>query len=208
MMDMADRIQQLRKAKGISQEELADQIGVSRQAVSKWESGQSAPDIERVLLLCGYFETTADYLLRGIEPEQEAGRHSAVLPAIAGAVFNAVGLVFAVTVWIERRTAYAAGIGLALMLLGCGVFLCGQLLDFREKERARRLFLLPDVWTLLPIPAASCFNLLCGLRQGNFGELAPLPLLGNSLALYLLYWLCYFAVCIAVDALILRKMRG
>ena len=39
-MTMADRIQALRKAKGISQEELADQIGVSRQAVSKWESEQ------------------------------------------------------------------------------------------------------------------------------------------------------------------------
>ena len=40
-MTLADRIQHLRKAKGISQEELADQIGVSRQAVSKWESGVS-----------------------------------------------------------------------------------------------------------------------------------------------------------------------
>jgi transcriptional regulator with XRE-family HTH domain len=38
-MSIADRIQTLRKSKGISQEELADKIGVSRQAVSKWESG-------------------------------------------------------------------------------------------------------------------------------------------------------------------------
>ncbi len=40
-MNLADRIQQLRKIRGISQEELADRIGVSRQAVSKWESGGS-----------------------------------------------------------------------------------------------------------------------------------------------------------------------
>ena len=40
-MNIADRIQQLRKKKGISQEELADRIGISRQAVSKWESGVS-----------------------------------------------------------------------------------------------------------------------------------------------------------------------
>ena len=40
-MNLADRIQQLRKRRGISQEELADRIGVSRQAVSKWESGVS-----------------------------------------------------------------------------------------------------------------------------------------------------------------------
>ena len=49
-MSIADRIQTLRKSKGISQEELADKIGVSRQAVSKWESGQSAPDIEKIIL--------------------------------------------------------------------------------------------------------------------------------------------------------------
>ena len=43
-MNMADRIQHLRKSKGISQEELADKVGVSRQAVSKWESEQSTPE--------------------------------------------------------------------------------------------------------------------------------------------------------------------
>ena len=44
---MADRIQYLRKSKGISQEELADKVGVSRQAVSKWESEQSTRSEER-----------------------------------------------------------------------------------------------------------------------------------------------------------------
>ena len=48
-MNMADRIQYLRKSKGISQEELADKVGVSRQAVSKWESEQSTPDLEKII---------------------------------------------------------------------------------------------------------------------------------------------------------------
>ena len=67
-MTLADRIQQLRKQKGISQEELADRVGVSRQAVSKWESAQSVPDLDKILLLSDYFEVTTDYLLKGIEP--------------------------------------------------------------------------------------------------------------------------------------------
>ena len=67
-MTLADRIQHLRKAKGISQEELADQIGVSRQAVSKWESGQSSPDLEKVILLSEFFDVATDYLLKGMEP--------------------------------------------------------------------------------------------------------------------------------------------
>lgn len=54
-MNIADRIQKLRKTKGISQEQLADVVGVSRQAVSKWESGQSIPDLEKVILMSDYF---------------------------------------------------------------------------------------------------------------------------------------------------------
>ena len=83
-MDIADRIQNLRKSRGISQEELADKIRVSRQAVSKWESKQSTPDIEKIILLSDYFETTTDYLLKGIEPVGESGKQrSAVLFTVA-----------------------------------------------------------------------------------------------------------------------------
>ena len=59
-MNIADRIQKLRKAKGISQEQLADVVGVSRQAVSKWESEQSIPDLEKVILMSNYFGVTTD----------------------------------------------------------------------------------------------------------------------------------------------------
>lgn len=55
-MNIADRIQYLRKTKGMSQEELADQIGVSRQAVSKWESEQSTPDLEKIIIICRNFK--------------------------------------------------------------------------------------------------------------------------------------------------------
>ena len=67
-MNIADRIQYLRKTKGMSQEELADQIGVSRQAVSKWESEQSTPDLEKIIIMSNLFEVTTDYILKGIEP--------------------------------------------------------------------------------------------------------------------------------------------
>ena len=67
-MNVADRILLLRKQKGLSQEQLADEIGVSRQLVSKWENEQAIPDMERIMILSEYFETTTDYLLKGIEP--------------------------------------------------------------------------------------------------------------------------------------------
>ena len=67
-MNLSDRIQYLRKARGISQEGLADQLGVSRQAVSKWESEQSMPDLDKIISMSDYFAVTTDYLLKGIEP--------------------------------------------------------------------------------------------------------------------------------------------
>ena len=70
-MNVADRIQSLRKIKGISQEQLAEAIGVSRQAVSKWESEQSTPDLEKIILMSDFFDVTTDYLLKGIEPTNE-----------------------------------------------------------------------------------------------------------------------------------------
>ena len=66
-MNIADRILYLRKSKGISQEELADKVGVSRQAVSKWESEQSMPDVEKIIIMSDYFNVTTDYILKGIE---------------------------------------------------------------------------------------------------------------------------------------------
>ena len=70
-MILADKIIELRKKNGWSQEELADQLGVSRQAVSKWESASSIPDLERVLGMSRLFGVSTDYLLKD-EIEGEA----------------------------------------------------------------------------------------------------------------------------------------
>ena len=63
-MQLSDKIIKLRKQNGWSQEELAEKTGVSRQAVSKWESAQSVPDIEKILLLSELFGVSTDYLLK------------------------------------------------------------------------------------------------------------------------------------------------
>lgn len=63
-MILADKIIRLRKKNGWSQEELADQMHVSRQAVSKWEAAQTTPDLEKILMLGKLFGVTTDYLLK------------------------------------------------------------------------------------------------------------------------------------------------
>jgi len=62
-MSLGLRIQQLRKAGGLSQEQLADYLNVSRQAISKWETDQSSPDIENILAISNVFSISTDELL-------------------------------------------------------------------------------------------------------------------------------------------------
>ncbi len=63
-MILADKIISLRKKCGWSQEELAEQLGISRQSVSKWESGMSIPDLEKIVKMSALFGVSTDYLLK------------------------------------------------------------------------------------------------------------------------------------------------
>lgn len=72
-MILADKIIALRKKEGWSQEELAHQLEVSRQAVSKWESGASVPDLDKILKLSQIFGVSTDYLLQESMEEMPAG---------------------------------------------------------------------------------------------------------------------------------------
>jgi len=124
-MNIADRIQYLRKQKGLSQEELADKIGVSRQAVSKWESEQSTPDLDKIIVMSDLFEVTTDYILKGIEPVSTTSKKT------VKALYLGFVLVFATIAGIWSFTANrfnydeclfiilaggAVGLGLALII--------------------------------------------------------------------------------------------
>jgi transcriptional regulator with XRE-family HTH domain len=70
-MRLGQKIADLRKKNNLSQESLAEKMNVSRQAVSKWESEQSIPDIEKIVNLSELFGVTTDYLLKSGEPSFE-----------------------------------------------------------------------------------------------------------------------------------------
>ena len=70
-MIFADKVVQLRKKSGWSQEELAEKLNVTRQSVSKWEGAQSIPDLEKILQLAQIFGVSTDYLLKDELAEAE-----------------------------------------------------------------------------------------------------------------------------------------
>lgn len=229
-MNLADRIQYLRKQKGISQEELAEKMLISRQAVSKWESGQSAPDLEKIVMLSDYFKVTTDYLLKGVEPEREkwceahvqdtlTGKSEAdntgikeadaMIFTVAGTVMNVIALITSVTVWIDVQRTYAVGVGLIMMAAGCGLFAIGQIACAKESRRkAAKYFALINVWILAFLPWSCVFNIASGILGGYWGMLAPIPMLGNSFKIYIAGWIIYILICTIADLLIYKWTKG
>lgn len=71
-MNFSEKLKEIRKNEGLSQEQLAEKIGVSRQAITKWETGKGLPDIENMVIIAEIFKTTLDELLRDSAVRQEA----------------------------------------------------------------------------------------------------------------------------------------
>lgn len=207
-MNIADRIQSLRKHKGISQEELADKIGVSRQAVSKWESEQSSPDIEKVILMSDYFDVTTDYLLKGIEQvsDESEKEMDARIFSLVGTMFNFIGLIVAIMIWIEERTPISVAVGLIVMALGCMIYVIGEFIG-DNKKTSRLVFWIINIWILSLIPISCIFNCVQGIAEGHWWTFSPIPQLGNSIGAYEMCWISYFILCVLFDIAIIRYTK-
>ena len=127
-MKLNEKIAYYRRDKRLSQEELAAQVGVSRQAVSKWELGEAAPDIGKLLALAKAFGVTTDHLLdEEAEPERPASPQPAQEPSAPPPPPQAApgaGLPGFIGRMV-RRWGWLAGVYIALQ--GLGVTLVGAL---------------------------------------------------------------------------------
>lgn len=70
VMKLDEKLYTLRKKSGLSQEQLGEQLHVSRQAISKWESGQSVPESDKLIAISKYFNVTLDYLMKEDDGKQ------------------------------------------------------------------------------------------------------------------------------------------
>ena len=120
-MTLSGKILYCRKKAGLSQEALAEKLGVSRQAVSKWETGEAVPELSKLVLLAAAFGVTTDWLLSESEPEPEPVEPPA--NSAAGTAENTPG-----ANWVEsvpgvigrliRRYGWLYGVYTALAGLG------------------------------------------------------------------------------------------
>ena len=160
-MNLADRIQSLRKTKGISQEELADTIGVSRQAVSKWESEQSIPDLDKVIIMSEYFDVTTDYILRGIEPTKNSEEKSVVMTSkilyLASTAFIIIGLLCAFASWYAEKSAEGIWGSMIIQVIGIIGYFIGKVIS---KAKAPLLINWLNIIIILFIPISLIVTLI------------------------------------------------
>ena len=107
-MKIAEKIITLRKQAGLSQEELADKVFVSRQAVSKWESEQAVPDIDKIVILSEIFGVSTDYLLK--DDEVCATSQKELIKTVTEAETNGF-------MKDKKKTALLSALGVALCIL-------------------------------------------------------------------------------------------
>ena len=124
-MILADKIIRLRKKNGWSQEELADKMNVSRQAVSKWEAAQTTPDLEKILQLGNLFGVTTDYLLKDELVDEE------FVEGVDETSIRKISLAEAID-YLEQRKNASVQIAIATLLCIISPILIFLLLAFSE----------------------------------------------------------------------------
>ena len=165
-MILAEKITILRKRNGWSQEELAEQLGVSRQAISKWESAQSTPDLKRILAMAEAFGVSTDILLKDEEPLQE-------LPAYTETEITAVGKLPEAeplrSVSMEEANDFLALKAVSAGRTAIGVMLC---------------ILSPILLILLSTAQEMGLVPLTEMQAAGFGILVLMLLVGAAVALF------------------------
>lgn len=157
-MEFYQKLKNIRKENGMSQEELADQLGVSRQAVSKWENGQGFPETEKLMQISSLFNVSLDYLLkeeRGETAAEEESGYYASREMVEGFLLS------------KRQGALRIGIGVAVIISS---------LIFTSIPGGS----FGDVLFLLGAAAGIGILVAQGFRPKRYGELETQPLVFDS----------------------------
>ena len=172
-MILADKIIDERKKNGWSQEDLADKLGVSRQSVSKWESAQSIPDLQRILEMSKLFGVSTDYLLK--DEEGDRGSFEAEDP---GEIRRRVSMEEA-NDFLAANEGFAKKVSLGVAMIISGVVLLlvavalqsGNVIPVSENAAAG----IGVVLLLLSVAAALAIIIPAGLAYSKWGWLGERP---------------------------------
>lgn len=161
-MTLGEKIQTCRKLKGLSQEEVASALGISRQALSKWECNTSTPDTDRIVALSNYFNITTDYLLKdgytdeSVPLNKEDKKQSGNIPISISTAIVTIGLIIALAMANDgSKFLYwqftSAALGIGIQIAGICVF---EVLYFSKHFQIKNQYLFWGIntWLLSAMP--------------------------------------------------------
>ena len=195
-MLLGEKLRKLRIARQLSQEQLAEKLQVSRQAISKWELGESMPDTENLILLSKFYGVSIDYLLLNelnISSELETKRSRSFPIFIFGMGGLVIGLILSIVLWCTYQSILMASIGLIIQIISVTVVLIKQ---SELSSQLQRLFLMISAWMIFPF---ICFYI--GSLMMNF-----YPVSRSAMLDFIVEFIFYLVVCTGITVT-LKKVR-
>ncbi len=202
---MGGKLQLLRKQKGMSQEQLASQLTVSRQAISKWELDSSLPDTENVIQLSKLFGVSTDYLLNdeiendvdipAVKINENYMKAEMHIKAsfIIGIGIMVIGLLISLIGWRTYQTEIAVIIGIVVQICGIIIFeLMQSRCTISRKLTVKGRFYSISLWITCPFFALFLSRIILGINPKPYshwtGLIAPT--------------IIYFAICVTTTFII------
>lgn len=163
---LGEKIQQLRKNNNLSQEQLAEQLSVSRQSISKWELSESIPDINKIVQLSKVFQVSTDYLLLddidsemcipAAKNDRELIKKQYNLKTLFAVCtgISIIGLFMSLVALFTWTTMLSHSVGMIVQIISYIIFESISIRYTTENERKiiRKHFYVINVWLISPIP--------------------------------------------------------
>lgn len=154
-MSLGERLLDLRKKKGLSQEEIAGLLDVSRQTVSKWETDQSTPDFDKIIPICNLYEIDANELLTGEKsnvkvPNDNRKSAKTISLSIVLYILSIVWIIFS-TVTLNKPILGVC-VFLIIIALATGLIVYNYILNKKvKKEKTKKEKLIKQINTIITI---------------------------------------------------------
>ncbi len=160
-MDFGDQIRDLRRREGLTQEQLAQRLMITRQAVSNWERGSNLPDIETLIRIATTFDVSLDRLILGREDNVKTSeKNAATSPADARDEAGTDGGRMARKLIRDGSEGRRARMNVVSLVIGCMLILMGALCVFIKASSVEYIDsagILHENFFLLPMAAALVF---------------------------------------------------
>ncbi len=161
-MNIGERIYELRRKNSMSQEDLAEKMNVSRQSISKWESSQSVPEVERIIQLSNIFNVSTDWILKGENSKKQtsqSNKNNLKSVQTVSTALNYTGFVIGTFILFEKQAVWAVAVPIVFSILSLAIYFAvySDSENTDEKKQSLNTFIKLNIfifsfWILLFIP--------------------------------------------------------